>query len=97
LREREGVSVSRETVRRRLYRGHLVYRRPRPTLKPDEAERQAKPVELRKLLEELPGDGTALWQDEVEVHTNPKIGQMGVTPRNGQNRMLRVWLVRIDG
>lgn len=53
LREREGVRVSRETVRRWLHRGDLVYRRPRPTLKPDEDERQAKLAELRKVLEDL--------------------------------------------
>jgi transposase len=76
LRQRHDVKVSRETVRRFLHRGHLVYRRPRPVLKPDEEERQTKLAELRKLLEELPRDETAVWQDEVEVHTNPKIGQM---------------------
>jgi transposase len=76
LREREGVEASRETVRRWLHRGRLVYRRPRPVLKPDEEERQAKLAELRELLEGLPEDETAVWQDEVEVHTNPKIGRM---------------------
>ncbi|HSB79005.1 MAG TPA: IS630 family transposase [Candidatus Methylomirabilis sp.] len=76
LREREGVTASRETVRRWLHRGRLVYRRPRPVLKPDEEERQAKLAELRKLLVGLPDDETAVWQDEVEVHTNPKIGRM---------------------
>jgi len=76
LRDREGVDASRETVRRLLHRGHLVYRRPRPVLKPDEEERQAKLAELRGLLEGLPDDETAVWQDEVEVHTNPKIGRM---------------------
>jgi putative transposase len=76
LHDRHGVEVSRETVRRWLHRGHLVYRRPRPTLKPDEQERQAKLAELRALLEGLPDDETAVWQDEVEIHTNPKIGRM---------------------
>jgi putative transposase len=76
LRDRHGVTASRETVRRWLHRGTLVYRRPRPVLKPDEEERQAKLAELRKLLEGLPDDETAVWQDEVEIHTNPKIGPM---------------------
>ena len=76
LREREGVTASRETVRRRLHRGDLVYRRPRPVLRPDEEERQARLAELRELLEGLPEDETAVWQDEVEVPTNPKIGRM---------------------
>jgi len=76
LREREGVHVSRETIRRRLHGSKLVYRRPRPILKPDPEERQAKLAELRKLLENLPEDETVVWQDEVEIHTNPKIGRM---------------------
>jgi transposase len=76
LRDREGVDASRETVRRLLHRGHLVYRRPRPVLVPDEEERQARLAELRGLLEGLPDDETVVWQDEVEVHTNPKIGRM---------------------
>jgi putative transposase len=78
LCEREGVTASRETVRPGLPRGNLVSRRPRPTLKPDEVERQAKLAELRKLLEDLPEDETAVGQDEVEIHTNPKIGRMGM-------------------
>ena len=76
LREREGVTASRETVRRYLHRGHLVYRRPRPVLKPDAEERRVKLAGLRTLLEGLPADETAVWQDEVEIHTNPKIGRM---------------------
>ena len=76
LREREGVTASRETVRRYLHRGHLVYRRPRPVLKPDEEERRVKLAELRALLGGLPAEETAVWQDEVEIHTNPKIGRM---------------------
>jgi putative transposase len=76
LRDREGVRASRETVRRMLHRGNLVYRRPRPVPPPNEEQRRVKLAELRKLLEELPADETAVWQDEVEVHTNPKIGRM---------------------
>jgi len=76
LRERQDLKVSRETVRRWLHRGHLVYRRPRPTLGPTDEQKQAKLAELQRLLAELPDDETAVWQDEVEVHTNPKIGRM---------------------
>src|SRR5919112_450959 len=36
------VEVSHETVRRWLQRGNLVYRRPRPVLKPTDSERQAR-------------------------------------------------------
>ena len=70
------LDVSRETVRRWLHRGGLVYRRPRPSVKPDEEERRVKLAELRQLLAELPDDETAVFQDEVDVNTNPKIGSM---------------------
>src|SRR5512143_3075413 len=38
LRQEHGLSVSRETVRRWLHRGNLVYRRPRPTVGPTDPE-----------------------------------------------------------
>ncbi len=75
LHEREGVKASRETVRRWLPHGTLVYRRPRPILKPNEEERQAKLAKLRTLLAGVPDEETAVWQDEVEIHTNPQSGQ----------------------
>jgi transposase len=75
LREHD-VAVSRETVRRWLQRGNLVYRRPRPTLGPTDVEREAKLDKLRTLLAGLPDDETAVFQDEVDINTNPKIGAM---------------------
>src|SRR5512135_3351253 len=91
------VEVSRETVRRWLHRGNLVYRRPRPTLKPKDPERQAKLDALRKLLAELPADETAVFQDGVDIHTNLKIGSLGMVrgqqaevemPGNNEKRYL---------
>ncbi len=70
------VPVGRETVRRWLHRGGLVYRRPRPVLEADPREREEKLAELRALLAALPEDETAVFQDEVDVDTNPKIGSM---------------------
>jgi putative transposase len=48
------VEVNRETVRRWLHRGQLVYRRPRPTIGPVDPERQAKLDAPRALLAGLP-------------------------------------------
>jgi transposase len=76
LHEKEDVAASRETVRRMLHRGHLVYRRPRPIPPPNEEQRRTRLAELRALLEGLPAGETVVWQDEVEVHTNPRIGRM---------------------
>jgi putative transposase len=96
LRE-HGVEVSRETIRRWLHRGNLVYRRPRPTLGPTDEQRQAKLDKLRALLAGLPDDETAVFQDEVDINTNPKIGSMWMvkgqqakveTPGNNEKRYL---------
>ena len=76
LWSRHGVDVSRETVRRWLHRGDMVYRRPRPTVGPRDEQREAKLERLRKLLAELPADETVVWQDEVDINTNPEIGRM---------------------
>jgi putative transposase len=91
------VAVSRETVRRWLRTGGLVYRRPRPVVGPKDPERQAKLDALRTLLAGLPDDETAVFEDEVDINTNPKIGSMWMvkgqqatveTPGNNEKRYL---------
>jgi putative transposase len=91
------VEVNRETVRRWLHRGNLVYRRPRPVVGPKDPDRQAKLDALRSLLAGLPADETAVFQDEVDINTNPKIGSMWMvkgqqaeveTPGNNEKRYL---------
>jgi transposase len=81
LREDHGVPVSRETVRRRLRESGLVWR-PRPVVRRRHPDRAAKLAALRELLHGLPADETAVFMDEVEVHTNPKVGSMWM--RRGQ-------------
>jgi putative transposase len=76
LREDHGVWASRETIRRRLRESDLVWRRPRPVVRRRDPERAAKLAALRKLLHGLPANETAVFMDEVEVHTNPKVGCM---------------------
>ena len=97
MRELHQVEVSRETVRRWLPRGNLVSRRPRPVLKPKDPDRQAKLDTLRQLLAKLPDDETAVFQDGVDLNTNPKIGSMWMvkgqqaeveTPGNNEKRYL---------
>jgi putative transposase len=91
------VGVSRETVRRWLHRGGLVYRRPRPTVGPTDEQREPKLAELREVLNGLAADETAVFQDEVDINTNPKIGSMWMfrgkqaeveTPGNNEKRYL---------
>jgi putative transposase len=91
------VQVSREAVRRRLRQAGLVWRRPRPVLRPKDPQRQAKLDALRRLLRSLPADEAAVFMDEVEVNTNPKVGCMWMrkgqqatveTPGTNQRRLL---------
>lgn len=70
------VSVSRETIRRWLRRANLVWRRPRPILARQDPERAAKLQALRRLLRELPANETVVFEDEVDIALNPKIGSM---------------------
>jgi transposase len=74
LREDFGVPVGRETVRRWLRGAGLVWRRPRPVIRPKDPDRQAKLRALRQLLGSLPADETAVFMDEVDVNLNPTIG-----------------------
>jgi transposase len=77
------LDVSRETVRRWLRQADLVWRRPRPVLKRQDPRRAEILQDLRKLLLELPDDETVVFQDEVDISLNPKIGSMWM-PRGEQ-------------
>jgi putative transposase len=74
LGEDHGVPVGRESVRLALRGAGLVWRRPRPVVRRRDPDRAAKLAALRRLLHTLPADETAVFMDEVEVHTNPKVG-----------------------
>lgn len=83
LLETYRVRVSRETVRRWLHRERVVWRRPRPVLGPKDPQRARKLRELREFLEKLPAGEAAVFQDEVDVNSNPRIGCMWM-PRGKQ-------------
>jgi putative transposase len=76
LLETHQVRVSRETVRRWLLREQVVWRRPRPVLGPKDPQRGKKLAELRDFLGHLPPEEVAVFEDEVDVNSNPKIGCM---------------------
>ena len=76
------LAVSRETVRRWLHQANLVWRRPRPVLRRQDPLRRKKLQALRRLLRNLPADAVAVFEDEVDIHLNPKIGSMWM--RRGQ-------------
>ena len=95
MRKLHGIEVGRETVRRWLRRAELVYRRPRPVLGPKDPQREERLQALRTVLAGMPDDETAVFQDEVDINTNPKIGSMWMvkgqpaevqTPGNNEKR-----------
>jgi putative transposase len=97
LREREDIRLSAETVRRGLHRIGFVWRRPRPVVGPRDPEHPTKLRQIQRMMAQLPSDETVVFQDEVDVHLNPKIGSCWmvrgeqaeiVTPGNNQKRHL---------
>lgn len=74
LKEQEGIERSAETVRRGMKRLGFVWRRPRPVVGPQDPDYETKVRQIRRLLRTLPANQTAVFQDEVDVHLNPKIG-----------------------
>jgi putative transposase len=82
LLETYELRVGQETVRRWLQKEQIVWRRPCPVVGPSDPQREAKLQALRQLLANLPANEIAVFQDEVEVNTNPEIGAMWM--RRGQ-------------
>ena len=73
------LEVSRETVRRWLHQQEVVWRRPRPVLRRQDPRKGEILQGLRRLLLGLPDDETVVFQDEVDLNLNPKIGCMWMT------------------
>jgi putative transposase len=97
-----GVRKSGEAVRRGLRRLGFVWRRPRPVVGPVDPEYGEKVRAIRDLLARLPADEAAVFEDEVDVHLNPKIGSCWMprgrqaevpTPGNNEKRHLAGSLV----
>jgi transposase len=97
LWEEQNIRLSPETVRRGLVRMEFVWRRPRPVVGPRDPEHAVKLRRIQRLIADMPADETVVFQDEVDVHLNPKIGSCWmvrgeqaqvVTPGNNQKRHL---------
>jgi len=94
LRQKTGVRVHAATLSVALRRIRARRGRPKPTVGCPWS-RSAKNRRLRvirKLLAELPADEVAVYEDEVDIHLNPKIGldwmvrgQQKKVPTPGQN------------
>lgn len=97
LLEDYGIRVGRETVRLWLRSSGLVWRRPRPVIRPKDPDRKKKLRALRGLLSGLPANETAVFMDEVDINLDPKVGcqwmrrgeQAAIeTPGNNEKRYL---------
>jgi len=78
-----GIRKSPETIRRGLHQLNFVWRRPRPIVGPTDELYEQKLRRIQTLLATLPDDETAVFQDEVDVNLNPKIGNCWM-PRGQQ-------------
>jgi transposase len=101
-----GQRISQEKIRRGLRRMRYVWRRPRPVVGLQDPEYQQKLRRIKRLLAHLPEREAALFQDEVDVQLNPKIGccwmprgqqSQVVTPGNNEKRHLAGSLVWTTG
>jgi transposase len=76
LTERTGVRIHTSTMSRLLR--HLGIRRgmPKPTVGCPWSPRARKRRLglIRRMIETLPPDEVAVWEDEIDIHLNPKIG-----------------------
>jgi transposase len=74
LDQQYGIELSAESIRRGLHALGFAWRRPRPIVGLSDPDYTAKMRRIRRLLATLPADEVAVFQDEVDVHLNPKIG-----------------------
>jgi transposase len=97
LWEQERIRISAETVRRGMRQMEFVWRRPRPVVGLHDPDHDAKLHKIRRLIASLPADETVVFQDEVDINLNPKIGACWmirgeqaevVTPGNNEKRYL---------
>jgi transposase len=74
--------VSRTTMSRLLKKLGVRHGRPKPTVacpwNPQARRRRIRMI--RTLIDTLPGDEAAVWEDEVDIHLNPKIGPDWMLP-----------------
>lgn len=106
IRQKVGRQLGRESVRVILLQLGLVWRRPRPVVGPFDPEHDAKMREIQQLRATLPPDHVVVYQDEVQIDLNPKIGSQWmlrgyqaevVTPGDNERRHLAVSMLAGTG
>ena len=74
INEITGCQLHASTVRRWLPSAGLVWRRAAPTLRIRDPHKEAKMAAIREALEQQSAEHPVFYEDEVDIHLNPKIG-----------------------
>lgn len=89
LAEQTGIRISVPTMSRLLRRLGIRRGMPKPTVgcpwSPRSRKRRLRLI--HKLIETLPGNQVAVWEDEIDIHLNPKIGPDYMLP--GQQKTVQ--------
>lgn len=89
-----------------MHRLGFAWRRPRPVVGPSDPFYPEKMQQIRRLLRHLPTNEIAVFQDEVDINLNPKIGSQWMarglqaeveTPGNNQKLYLSGSLIWTTG
>lgn len=82
LYQKTRVEVSRSTIARMLGMLNARWGQPRPTvISPmPKAQKTRRIRRIQKLIENLPKDEIVVYEDEVDIHLNPKIGPDWMLP-----------------
>lgn len=68
------LNVHSSTIRRWLPKLGIVWRRAAPTLHIKDPDKEAKLARIKQALEQCDADNPVFYEDEVDIHLNPKIG-----------------------
>jgi transposase len=74
LRKLCSIKVHSSTIRRWLPKLGIVWRRAAPTLYIRDPDKDAKLAAMREALDNSSTDHPVFYEDEVDIHLNPKIG-----------------------
>jgi transposase len=89
MQRRTGIKIGLSTMSRALRLIGARRGRPKPTVRCPwpEVEKQRCLQKIKHLMTHLPANEVAVWEDEVDIHLNPKIGQDWML-RGQQKRVL---------
>nr|CCG55395.1 insertion element IS630 uncharacterized 39 kDa protein ISO-IS200 39 kDa protein [Erwinia piriflorinigrans CFBP 5888] len=92
VREITGCHLHASTVRRWLPQAGLVWRRAAPTLRIRDPHKEEKMAAINTALSQCSQENPVFYEDEVNIHLNPKSAQTGScgSSRNAFSRPVRM-------